>query len=374
MARFLALGIIRTSPDGDFLGSDIARVRLGMALESSGVSLDSVGEAIRTGRLSLGFIDRLLPQPGRLLPRTQRDVIEGLDISWSLADRVRTILGSAGQSPDEPIREDDAEIFEVVARARELGLDDERGIRVIRVIADNVRRIVEAEADVLDEVLTREALASGLSDQEMLDRMAPTRSEYRRLGGRLLDLVNRRLIDEGVIRVLVDYLEAALVREGITPPREDRPPAIAFADLSGFTRLTEERGDRAAATHAGTLAEVAQQAANPHGGQLVKVLGDGAMLFFPDGTAAVHGALELLREARARGLPPARVGIDTGHVIRQDGDYFGTTVNVAARVTDYARPREVLVTSDVVERWTGGDGVLFEEIGPVPLKNVAEPV
>jgi class 3 adenylate cyclase len=61
-------------------------------------------------------------------------------------------------------------------------------------------------------------------------------------------------------------------------------------------------------------------------------------------------------------------------VIHQDGDYFGSTVNVASRVADYARPREVLVTADVVRRWDGGDQVRFQELGPVPLKNVVDPV
>ena len=373
LSRLLELGLIAPPSEGGFRAPDIARVRLALALEEAGISLVSVGEAIRSGRLSLGFIDRLLPDPGRLLPKTQGQVLEELRVSPSLAERVRTILGTAGQSLDEPIRQDDAEIFGLVARATEMGLDDDRGVRTIRVIADNLRRIVETERDLLDQLLVQPALGAGLSDQETLDHMAPVRFEYRRLGTRLLQLMNERLIDEGVIRVLVDYLERALVREGITPPRVETPPAIAFADLSGFTRLTEEHGDETAAAHAGRLADLAQLVSQRHGGRLVKILGDGAMLHFQDPTSAVRAALALVEEAPS-GLPPARVGIDAGRIIHQDGDYFGSTVNVASRITDYARPREVLVTGEVVRGWSGGDGIRFHEIGPVPLKNVAEPV
>ena len=67
----------------------------------------------------------------------------------------------------------------------------------------------------------------------------------------------------------------------------------------------------------------------------------------------------------------ARVGINAGNVILRDGDYFGRTVNVASRIADYARPGEVLVSGEVKDCW-GGDGVLFDEIGPVALKGVRE--
>ena len=73
-------------------------------------------------------------------------------------------------------------------------------------------------------------------------------------------------------------------------------------------------------------------------GTLVKMLGDGAMLHFADPAAAVRSALDLVKAIPAAGLPPARFGISAGPVIQRDVDYFGQTVNVAARFVDYARP------------------------------------
>ena len=72
----------------------------------------------------------------------------------------------------------------------------------------------------------------------------------------------------------------------------------------------------------------------------------------------------------SQGLPPAHVGIHAGPVVFQDGDYFGRTVNLAARIAEYARPGEVLVSQEVVDTAAGGP-VTFTEIGPVQLKGVA---
>jgi adenylate cyclase len=71
-----------------------------------------------------------------------------------------------------------------------------------------------------------------------------------------------------------------------------------------------------------------------------------------------------------RALPPAHVGIHAGPVVFQDGDYFGRTVNIAARIAEYARPGEVLVSQDVVVE-TIGMPVTFTEIGPLALKGVS---
>ena len=372
--RLIGLGIIAAPGEQGFPVPDIARVRLALALEASGVPLPAVGTAIASGRLSLGFIDQLVPNPGRLLPRTQQQVTQEAGIPDSLAARVRTILGTAGLQDDDPIRADDAEMFGMVARASELGVDEERLTRIVRVVADSLRRIVETQRQFVDELLVQPALGSGMTEQEMLDAASTLRLEFRKLAARLVVLMHDRLIDEAVVQNLVEQLEATLAREGIVRLRDASSPAIAFADLSGYTRITQEAGDRVAAQHAGRFADLAQDIARSQGGKLVKLLGDGAMMHFEDAASAVRTALALVREAPLRELPAARVGVDAGPVVQQDGDYFGTTVNVASRTSDYARPGEVLVTKGVVTAWPGGGHVLFHEIGPVPLKNVAEPV
>lgn len=83
--------------------------------------------------------------------------------------------------------------------------------------------------------------------------------------------------------------------------------------------------------------------------------------------------LELVERVEKAGLPPARVGIAAGPVVFREGDWYGRVVNVAARVMDRAKPREILATEEVVSA-SKADRVGFEDVGPLELKGVATPV
>jgi adenylate cyclase len=106
-------------------------------------------------------------------------------------------------------------------------------------------------------------------------------------------------------------------------------------------------------------------------GRPVKWLGDGVMFYFPDPGPAVVAAIEMVDGVREAGLPPAHVGLHAGPVLFQEGDYFGRTVNVAARIAEYARPGEILVSQEVVDIGGAQPNVEFRLIGPVELKGVA---
>jgi adenylate cyclase len=167
---------------------------------------------------------------------------------------------------------------------------------------------------------------------------------------------------------LVEHIESVV---GEQPVR--RPPAMCFLDLTGYTRLTEEQGDRAAAALATSLAGLVEQVSLPHGGQPVKWLGDGVMFHFRRPGEAVVAALEMVERTPQAGLPEAHVGLHAGPVVFQDGDYFGRTVNLAARIAAHAGPGQVLVSDQVVAECADG-AVAFEPIGPVALKGVTDPV
>jgi adenylate cyclase len=170
-------------------------------------------------------------------------------------------------------------------------------------------------------------------------------------------------------KALVEYVEDALDKAGLLEGLP-HPPAMVFLDVTGYTRLTEERGDQAAADLAARPASLVRRSAQEHGGQPVKWLGDGVMFYFPDPAQGVMAALEMLEAVTTGALPPAHVGIHAGPVVFQEGDYFGRTVNVAARIADYARPGEVLVSQEVADE-VGRTPVAFAEIGPVELKGVS---
>ena len=103
------------------------------------------------------------------------------------------------------------------------------------------------------------------------------------------------------------------------------------------------------------------------------LLGDGVMFHFVNPAEAVTCCLEMVDEAPGQGLPPAHVGVHAGPVVFRDGDYFGRTVNVAARIAARAGPGEVVASEEAVAV-ASVDGVRFEEIGPVQLKGVGRPV
>jgi adenylate cyclase len=173
-------------------------------------------------------------------------------------------------------------------------------------------------------------------------------------------------------RNIVDGFEVLLERAGLYD-RLGKLPAMCFLDITGYTRLTQERGDEAAADLADQLSRLVQRSSTRHAGRPVKWLGDGVMFYFADPGPGVVAALEMVEGVADAGLPPAHVGLHAGPVIFQQGDYFGQTVNLASRIADYARPGEVLVTEEVVEA-SKLDGVRYTDIGPVELKGVPEAV
>ena len=146
-------------------------------------------------------------------------------------------------------------------------------------------------------------------------------------------------------------------------------PAICFLDISGYTRLTQELGDDRSAEVAGTLARLVQRSSVQHGGKPIKWLGDGVMFHFEQPGPGVRAALEMVDVIPAAGLPPVHVGLAAGPVLFQEGDYFGQTVNLSARIADYARAGEVLVSRAVADA-SHEEGIAFQDIGQVELKGV----
>jgi adenylate cyclase len=172
---------------------------------------------------------------------------------------------------------------------------------------------------------------------------------------------------------MVAAVERVLGDAGRLPPRQSRPPAIAFVDLSGFTTLTHEQGDEAAAQMATQLLVLAESAVRPEGGRIVKQLGDGALLRFSDRQRALHAVLQLLAAIERAGLPAAHAGIAAGPIVVRDGDVFGRTVNLAARLAAAAPPREIFVEEGVVVALPGGTAS-FDAVGRIELPGLAEPV
>jgi adenylate cyclase len=150
---------------------------------------------------------------------------------------------------------------------------------------------------------------------------------------------------------------------------------FVFADIAGYTALTEAHGDADAAELAATFCGEISEIATAGGGEVIKTIGDAVMLRHRDPADAVAIGLTAAHDVIAgHGFPAVRVGMHHGPAIARAGDWFGASVNLAARVAAAASGGEVLVTAAVRERVEGLAAVEFESRGEHRMRNLAAPV
>ncbi|TMK40383.1 MAG: YHS domain-containing protein [Actinobacteria bacterium] len=154
-----------------------------------------------------------------------------------------------------------------------------------------------------------------------------------------------------------------------------RPHTFLFADLAGFTALTEAHGDEQAVALVGEFGAAVRRLLADHRAQEVKSIGDAVMIRGDEPAAAIRLGLKIVHEVgEQHGFPVVRVAMHTGSALERHGDWFGATVNLAARVSGAASGGEVLLT-DATRAAAGGlEGVELRERGRTTLKNVGEPM
>jgi adenylate cyclase len=155
----------------------------------------------------------------------------------------------------------------------------------------------------------------------------------------------------------------------------DGAGTFVFADLAGFTALTEAHGDEEAVTLVEEFSEGVEAELPAVRGEHVKTIGDALMLRIPDPADAVLVALRIAHDViTEHGAPAVRVGLHHGPAVERNGDYFGASVNLSARVSGLASGGEVLLTGETAALAPDLDGVLYESRGRQMLRNVAEPI
>jgi adenylate cyclase len=375
IGRMVDLGVLvpREGP-APFRATDIQKVRLAMACERAGLPMDTIAEVIRAGRLSFAFMEAA-PYQRWALPstRTFRQVSQDTGIPLEDLREILEAMGFAWRSADEPIREDELEVVPLIRLAFSSRLLDQAWLnRVGRVYAEGMRLAAQVENEAYVARFEEPVLASGLGQRGAMEQASEIAGEFLPLVDRALMAVYRRQQELIWTEHQVLNIEAALEEAGAIV-RPERVPAMCFLDLAGYTRLTEERGDRAAAALADTLAVLVDRLARGQGGRPVKWLGDGVMLHFREPAGAVESALTMVGRVPQAGLPQAHVGVAAGPVVVQGGDYFGRTVNLASRVAARAQAGQVLVTGAVAEA-PAPDGVVFSDLGALRLKGFSAPV
>jgi adenylate cyclase len=366
-------GLLVGAADGAFSQGDVRRARLYSGLERAGLPLDALVEALERGDLSFDFLDHpVYDRFSRLSPRSFRDVSAQEGIPLELLLVLREAVGLAQAEADDHLREDELQCVPIIKLQLSKGFDPAVVERSLRVYGDTLRRLTENEADWWRTQILLPSLASGMNAAEMLRVQSELGGEFNALVEQALMAIYHANQEHSWNETLIEQVEDALDRAGLRS-KIATSPAICFLDLTGYTRLTEERGDQAAADLAARLTPVVQRTAELHGGKVVKWLGDGVMFHFRNSHEGVVAALDMREAVSAAGLPPAHIGLHTGPVVFQGGDYFGRTVNLAARIAEQAVPGQVLVSQEIVDR-TGPGEVAFEPIGSFLLRGVSQPV
>jgi adenylate cyclase len=375
VARLVELGVLVARDGTDpFRDTDVQKVRLAVACEQAGLPMAGIAAAIRAGRLSFAFLEAAPFRRWAVRStRTYRQVSQDTGVPLDTLGEVLESMGFARVGPDEPMREDELAVVPLLRHGLSSGILDRAWLaRLGRAHVEGLRLITTAWGEAYQARFEGPVLAAGGDQRTAMEEAARRSVGFLPLGDpALLAMYHRQeelLWTEGLVERIEDELEAAgmLGRPG-------RVPAMMFLDLVGYTRLTEDHGDDAAAALAEALAALVYHSARQHAGVPVKWLGDGVMVWFREPAAAVLSALELVARLPAAGLPAAHVGVAAGPVVIQGGDYFGRTVNLAARLAGHADPGQVLVSASVAEA-APPEGVRFVALGRRRLKGFAQPV
>jgi adenylate cyclase len=368
LVRLVDLGILAPADPDRFSPGDVRRALMANSLEGAGIPLEGVAAGIQSGALSLSFLDAASYERfAALAAETFQQVADRTGIPLELLMVVRESIGMAQPSPDDRLREDEMAIVPFVELQLAEGFRAPAIERLLRVQGDGTRRITEQEGAWWNSEVIEPAMAAGngpeeIANADLADRIAPLSEQA------LLATYHAQQARAWTANI-IEAFEEMMAKAGIHS-RLERQPAICFLDISGYTRLTQEHGDDAAADLSTTVARLVQRSSVQHGGKPIKWLGDGVMFYFGDPGPGVRAALEMVDGLASAGLPPAHVGLHAGPVLFQEGDYFGQTVNLSARIADYARQGEVLVSQAVADA-SKETGITFGDIGPVELKGVS---
>jgi adenylate cyclase len=368
VGQLLELGILKERPDGSLDPFEFRKIGIATAIVDAGISLDAVAEGMRRGLVGLDFVAQ--PEYSRFLGLTRETFAEasartGVPVE-DLA-LIREAVGSGSPArPDDYVREAEAPVIEFVMLQSRAGFTMAGIHRLLRTLGDTSRRFAEAEAEWWRSEVIEPNIAAGKPAESVggQDLSFALSSSLERATAAVMRAAETQTWTANI----VGGFEKLLAKAGIVTAME-RQPAICFLDITGYTRLTQERGDRAAAELADELNRLVQRGSANRGGRPVKWLGDGVMFYFREPGPGVEAALDMVEGITDAGLPPAHVGLHSGPVVMQSGDYYGQTVNMAARIADYARPGEVLVSRAVVEA-ASPRNVSFDDIGAVELKGV----
>jgi hypothetical protein len=284
------------------LAGAVRRVRLLRSWTAAGLSVETILTLVNRGALSLAFLDAPVMALPERLDCSYEQLAADHGVPMSFLQALHQSLGFAPPEPGDRAGEDDATMLEVARLFRGAGAAEDATLRLLAVYADNLRRIAKAEADYYEANVERRLRAEGRDEPQLIELGTQLGDRVIGFLERALLMVYRRHREHLWTEHAINHVEEALEGSGLQQ-RVPQPPAICFVDLTGYTRLTEERGDEAAAQVAGRLVALVNDISRRRGGRPIRWLGDGGMFYFREPETAVVAGLDLVERAPAVDLP-----------------------------------------------------------------------
>jgi adenylate cyclase len=370
-------GVIEADDADLYSPGDAHRIRVIDGFEAAGVPLDVLVRAQAAGVISVAYYDQLHAPLGRPSKRGYQVFKDDLGPPGHLLPAIFAAFGIAEPDPSSHLSVEDEALIEDWATLIDATGHPDLTLGILRQFGESSRRSsvasLEAYAQVVEQLGPEFA---GVPSQEIYQRVfVPWARAARNLPG-LAEWLTRRHMSRAIDDYSIRATEHVLAETGYVPERPTIEPAVAFLDLTGFTSVTQERGDTIAAEIALRLADLASRVVATRNGRVVKLLGDGVLMYFPDVLEAVEAALDLMDRLGASDLPPGHVGIAQGPIVARDGDIFGRTVNLAARLSDVAPSGELYIPASIGQALAGRFAItpagteMLQGVGSIDLASV----
>lgn len=335
-------------------------------LRERGYGLGEIRRAASDGRLAFAYIEALMPEASGTESIDDVSRTTGLDV-----EQILEIMSAAGFPRRlEGFSDDDVEFLNMASQVLGAGLPVRALLQVLGVYGTMLSKVADVELRMLSMFVHEPMIKKGVPGLEMAENLQDVARHAFPYTGPMMRYVHERFVAHFLSQDVIVRSEMEMDDD---TTRLDRVMVmVAFADLAGYTRFTEERGESEAVELVERFVSSVRDTL-PEDARIVKSIGDEVMLVSTDPVSLTDWAVGFQELNPVR--PRPRIGLHYGIVIYREADYFGSNVNLAARVTTRAMAGEILATSAVVGAVEGSNPhIAFNAIGDVRLKGFEEPI
>jgi adenylate cyclase len=363
--RWIREGLV-PAYDGNWTPTVARHLQMVARMRARGHTIEQIREASESGQLATSFIDALLPSGEER--HTLREVARATGLKRDLIERIFAAIGLTALS-GEKFSDEDVRMLKYQAALLDAGLPLPVVLQLARVYGQAFAQIADAEVRLIHMYVHEPLMREGMPALEIAETMEGLASELLPFAAPAMDYLHARYLRHYVEQDMIGHMEGD--GDGPAPELGRMRVAFAFADLAGYTRMTEEQGEQEALDAVERFVDAVQRTL-PIGARVIKTLGDEVMVVASDAVTLTEWAVDFQAQ-EPEAVPKPRIGVHYGEALYRDGDYYGREVNQAARVVARASGGEVLVTRAVVDEADGADGLRFRPIGAVGLKGFSEP-